>query len=173
MSMGANELNGAWIEFGGYFFYFHADLKVTKREEGEFELKGEGSSLPDPLLFRKKITPPPLRQFPGSLVEYGPIAIGLNSKNGFSTIYYNFFDQSAGERLTLQAEVAGEVGRHGHKREYSVKPGALNVAIHHKRAEKKDIELKISYSPTLVDEKIEKLTKIRDSIQKEIEQDRV
>ena len=73
----------------------------------------------------------------------------------------------------MQAEVAGEVGRHGHKREYSVKPGALNVAIHHKRAEKKDIELKISYSPTLVDEKIEKLTKIRDSIQKEIEQDRV
>lgn len=173
MSGGASEVKGAWLEFGDCFLYFHADLKVTKGEEGKFELKGEGSSLPDPLLFRKKMTPPPLRQFPGLSVENGPNVIGLISKNDLSTIFYHFFDQSAGEKVILQVEVTGEVGRHEHKREYIVMPGAFNVVIKKQKAEKKDTVSKISYSPTLVDEKIENLTKIRDSIQKEVEQYRV
>lgn len=173
MSGGASGVNGAWLDFGGYYFYFYADLKVTKREEGEFEIKGEGSSLPDPLLFRKKITPPPLRQFPGLSVGNGPNAIGLISNNGFSEFFYHFFDQSAGDKVTLQVEFAGEVGRHVHKREFIVKPGVFNVVINKQRVEKKDTMSKISYSPTLVDKKIEDLTKIRDSIQKEVEPYRV
>ena len=173
MRRGASEVNGAWVELGDYIFYINAELKVTKREEGKFELKGKGSSLPDPLLFRKKITPPPLRQFPGLSVENGPNVIGLISNNDFSTIIYHFFDQSAGEKVTLQVEVTGEVGRHGHKREYKVNPGAFNVVIKKQKVEKKDTGLRISYSPTLVDEKIENLTKIRNSIQKEVEQYRV
>lgn len=173
MSRGETNSNSTWLEFNGHYLYFQANFNINKKGEREYEIEGEGSTLPDPLLFRKKTTPPPLHQFPGIAVQHGPTQIGLNLKNGFSTIIYHFFDELAGERLTLEVEKKGEFTRHPHKREFHVDPGNATLHLKVSKIDRREADKKISYSPTSLDKKLERLTEIRDSIQKEIEPYRV
>ena len=172
MSRGVVEPRGTWIEFGGRFFYFATNFNFQKRGEGKYEAEGEGTSLPDPLLFQKKSTPPPLRQFPGLAAQNGPSAIGLTSKNEFSNINYYFFDEQAGETLKMDVLIKGKAVRHIHKREFITEPCLVRIKIESTKGKRVALK-KITYSPTSLDKRLEKLTEIRDSIQKEIEPFRV
>ena len=172
MSRGVVEPRGTWIEFGGRFFYLATNFNFRKKGEGNYEAEGEGTSLPDPLLFQKKSTPPPLRQFPGLAAQNGPSAIGLISKNEFSNITYYFFDEQAGETLKMDVLMKGKAVRHIHKREFNIESGVVRINIEDRKG-KREKKKKITYSPTSLDKKLEKLTEIRDSIQKEIEPFRV
>ena len=66
----------------------------------------------------------------------------------------------------------GKAVRHIHKREFNIESGVVRINIEDRKGKRVDSK-KITYSPTSLDKKLEKLTEIRDSIQKEIEPFRV
>lgn len=162
-------VKGSWVECYGIHLFLNADLTVSKRGQGEYEVEGQGSSLPDPLLFQKKVDPLPLRQSPGLVVENGASAISFVSNNDFTIIIYHFLVEPKGERWTIEVKVAGKLVRHPHKREFEANLERCTVKVKKSAINRRGGQKQVYYSPTLLNKKLERLTDIRDSIQKEIE----